>query len=53
VNLKRPAATVIAEVVPVLMNDRWQPLAALAVVDTAALVAVKSRGLQVRTVSKP
>ncbi|GBF88894.1 hypothetical protein Rsub_01393 [Raphidocelis subcapitata] len=53
VNLKSPSATILAEIVPVLMNDRWQPLAALAAVDTARLIAVKSRGLQVRTVSKP
>ena len=52
VNLRAPTATVIAEVIPVLVSGRWQPLVGLAVADTARLVAVRGRGLQVRTLSK-
>ena len=52
VNLKMPAVTVIAEVVPVMMSGRRQLIAALAVVPTARLVSVKAKGLQVRTLCK-
>lgn len=52
VNLKAPAAVVIAEVVPVLAGDRTVTLLALAVVDAAALISVKARGLQVRSIAR-
>jgi hypothetical protein len=52
VNLSKPSITVIAEVLPVLVQGKWTPVLGLAAVDTQALVAVgKGRGLQVRTLT--
>jgi hypothetical protein len=49
VDLAAPDVTLIAEVLPVMLAGRRQLVAALAVAPTAALVGVKAKGLQVRS----
>jgi hypothetical protein len=52
VNLKAPKVVIIAEVVPVMLAGRLTALMGLAVTETARLMSVKAKGLQVRSVNR-